>query len=68
MRNCGFRSVLPQIGNTYTGYGSANGEDWTAHGEPHRDLTEARLGLTAAQAAEGIPAQFDHFVMTSLQG
>jgi beta-xylosidase len=57
---------LQRVGNTYTGYYSEDGENWTMLGEHTRELSQARVGLLAAQAAEAIPAAFDYFAITSL--
>src|SRR5258706_2164285 len=58
---------LRRIGNTYTGYYSEDGEKWVMTGEHARDLSQARVGLVAAQASTEIPAVFDYFTMTALQ-
>ena len=57
---------LQRVGNTYTGYYSEDGENWTLLGEHVRDFSQVRVGLMAAQSAEEIPALFDYFTMTSL--
>jgi serine/threonine protein kinase len=57
---------LRRVGTTYTAYYSEDGENWTLLGEHIRDLSQPRIGLMAAQAAEAIPAAFDYFVLTSL--
>ena len=58
---------LRRIGNTYTGYYSEDGEKWVMTGEHARDLSQARVGLVAAQASTEIPAVFDYFTMNALQ-
>jgi serine/threonine protein kinase len=58
---------LLRVGNTYTGYYSEDGENWTAMGEHVRDFSQARIGLMAAQAAEQISAAFDYFTLASLK-
>ena len=58
---------LRRVGNTYTAYFSEDGENWVTLGEHIRDLSQARVGLMAAQAAESIPASFDYFTITSLR-
>jgi beta-xylosidase len=55
-----------RLGNTYTGYYSEDGESWIETGEHLRDVSQVRVGLMAAQAAEEIPAVFDYFTMTSI--
>jgi serine/threonine protein kinase len=57
---------LRRVENTYMGYYSEDGENWTLLGEHVRDFSQARIGLMAAQAAEAIPAEFDYFTLTSL--
>jgi serine/threonine protein kinase len=57
---------LQRAGTTYAASYSEDGENWTLLGEHIRDLSQPRVGLIAAQAAEAIPAQFDYFTLTSL--
>lgn len=57
---------LRRVGNTYAGYYSEDGENWIRLGEHRRDLSQARVGLTAAQAPLEIPAEFDYFTLASL--
>jgi beta-xylosidase len=56
---------LQRQGNTYTGYYSQDGENWTKLGEHSRDLSPVQVGLMAAQAPEEIPALFDYFTMNT---
>jgi hypothetical protein len=55
---------LKRIGNTYTGFYSQDGENWTPIGEHIREFSQLQVGLMAAQAAEQIPALFDYFRLT----
>jgi serine/threonine protein kinase len=55
---------LQRVGNTYTGYYSQDGENWTSIGEHMREFSQIQIGLMAAQAAEQIPARFDYFRLT----
>src|SRR5688572_6020806 len=57
---------LRRVETTYTAYYSEDGETWILLGEQIRDLSQPRVGLMAAQAAEAIPAAFDYFTLTSL--
>jgi basic membrane protein A len=54
---------LQRLGNTYSGYFSADGQQWTKIGEHSRDFSQIRVGLIAAQAPVGIPAVFDYFTL-----
>ena len=56
---------LQRVGNTYTGYYSQDGVNWTPIGEHTREFSQIQIGLMAAQAAEDIPALFDYFRLTS---
>ena len=58
---------LQRIGNTYTGYYSDDGENWTLLGEHFRDFSPIRVGLVTAQSSTEIPAVFDYFTMNTLQ-
>jgi len=58
---------LRREGNTYTGYYSEDGQNWIATGEHVRDFSQARVGLTAAQAPTEISALFDYFTMNAIQ-
>jgi len=57
---------LQRVRDTYTGWYSEDGENWIILGEHTRDLTQARVGLMAAQAPEEIPAAFDYFTLNIL--
>jgi serine/threonine-protein kinase len=57
---------LRRVGTTYTASYSTDGVNWTLLGEHVRTFSQARVGLIAAQAAEQIPAEFDHFILKSL--
>jgi branched-chain amino acid transport system substrate-binding protein len=56
---------LRRVGNTYTGYYSEDGENWTITGDHIRDFSQMRVGLIAAQAPTEIPAVFDYFTMNA---
>jgi branched-chain amino acid transport system substrate-binding protein len=56
---------LQRAGNTYSGYYSEDGEQWTKAGEHIRDFAQIRVGLIAAQAPTEIPAVFDYFTMNA---
>ena len=58
---------LRREGNTYTGYYSEDGQNWSITGEHVREISQARVGLIAAQASTEIPAVFDYFTMNILQ-
>jgi len=58
---------LRREGNTYTGYYSTDGENWTMLGTHTRDFSPIRVGLVAAQASAQIPAIFDYFSMNTIQ-
>jgi branched-chain amino acid transport system substrate-binding protein len=55
---------LQRAGNTYSGYVSEDGEEWTKTGEHVRDFSQIRVGLLAAQAPTEIPAVFDYFTIS----
>jgi hypothetical protein len=57
---------LQRLGNLYIGSFSEDGANWVTLGEHNRDLSQVRVGVLAAQAAQEIPAAFDYFTMTSL--
>jgi len=54
-------------GNTYTGYYSADGQNWTVTGTHTRDFSQIRVGLVAAQSETAIPAIFDYFSVNTIQ-
>ena len=56
---------LRRAGNIYSGYFSADGEQWTKIGEHAHDFSQIRVGLISAQAATEIPAVFDYFTTTT---
>ena len=56
---------LQRAGNTYSGYVSEDGEQWTKTGEHVRDFSQIRVGLMAAQAPTEIPAVFDYFTINA---
>jgi serine/threonine protein kinase len=58
---------LQRVGNTYTGYYSQDGENWTPIGEHTREFSQIQIGLMAAQAAEQLPALFDYFRLTPIE-
>jgi len=58
---------LTREGNIYTGYYSADGQNWIKTGEHARDFSQVRVGLVAAQAPTEIPAMFEYFAMNVLQ-
>jgi serine/threonine protein kinase len=58
---------VKRIGNTYTAYYSADGENWIMLGEQVRDFSQIRVGVVAAQSSTEIPALFDFFTMKPLQ-
>jgi serine/threonine protein kinase len=66
IRNSEIYLRLQRVGNTYMGSYSEDGENWTNLGEFTRELSQVRVGLMAAQAAEPIPAEFDYFGVTTL--
>lgn len=59
---------LRREGNTYTGYGSADGTNWQVIGVHQSQMSAGFVGLTAAQAngSQPGPAQFDYFTITAL--
>lgn len=58
---------LERKGNTYTGYYSEDGQNWTMTGSHTRELTQAKMGLLAAQSSTSIPAVFDYFTLKKLE-
>ena len=58
---------LRREGNTYTGYYSEDGTNWTVIGQHTNNLTSLRVGLIAAQAVQAeTTADFDYFTITTL--
>jgi len=58
---------LRREGNTYTGYYSEDGTNWTVIGQHTNNLTSLRVGLIAAQATQDeITADFDYFTITTV--
>ncbi len=56
---------LKRVGNSYTGYYSEDGENWTSIGEHVREFSKIQIGLIAAQAPDQLPAAFDYFWLTT---
>lgn len=58
---------LRREGNTYTGYYSDDGTNWTVVGQDINNSTSLRVGLIAAQAMQAeTTADFDYFTITTL--
>lgn len=56
---------LQRAGNSYRGFYSEDGEQWTMVGEHVREFSHARMGLIAAQAATEISAAYDFFILNA---
>ena len=58
---------LRREGNTYTGYYSEDGTNWTVIGQHTSPLNPLRVGLFAAQAISAeTTADFEYFTITTL--
>jgi beta-xylosidase len=58
---------LRRDGNTYTGYYSEDGANWTVIGQHTNNMTSLRVGLVAAQAYQAeTTADFEYFTITTL--
>jgi beta-xylosidase len=58
---------LRREGNTYTGYYSEDGTNWTVVGQHINPLNPVRVGLIAAQAPSAeTTADFEYFTITTL--
>jgi beta-xylosidase len=58
---------LRREGNTYTGYYSDDGANWTVIGQHTNSMASLKVGLYAAQAYQGeTTADFEYFTITTL--
>ena len=55
---------LGRRGDTFTGYYSPDGEQWTAIGQHTALLQDVQVGIVAHNAPTAIPAEFDFFEIT----
>jgi serine/threonine protein kinase len=55
---------LRKAGNVYSAFYSSDGYTWTLLGEYERELSNIRVGVTAAQSPTNIPATFDFFSLS----